>query len=363
MTRFVGVLVAAVLLVPRAAAANDPHRGWTYLIDRLVADGLEPARVVRVFHDPRMEPFDGLEFGLYPRESPALYRDFLRAPSLAAARRCRREHADVLEAAERATGVSAGLVTAILHVETGCGRNTGSSPLVYRLARLAMANEPRNLAMNMERLGGDDGSPDVVARVKERGQYLEDTFYPEVRAVFELSDRLAVDPLELRGSGSGAFGYPQFLPTSYLRFGKDGSGDGRIDLFDIGDASASCANYLAAQGWRKGLTEKERRSVIWRYNRSDAYVSTVLALARSLDGGASPPTRSAKKKTTSRTRRAATTKKPTRTAKKSATTAKKSTSAKSVKAKSTSSKAKSVTKAKPKKAQPAPAKPAKDTTS
>jgi membrane-bound lytic murein transglycosylase B len=338
VARLVGVLVAAVLLVPRAAAADDPHRGWTYLIDRLIADGLEPARVTRIFHDPRMEPFEGLEFGLNPRESHSLYRGFLRAPSLAAARRCRREHADVLEAAERATGVSAGLVTAILHVETGCGRNTGSSPLVFRLARLAMANEPENLAMNMERLVGEDGSSEVVRRVKERGQYLEDTFYPEVRAVFELSDRLAVDPLELRGSGSGAFGYPQFLPSSYLRFGMDGSGDGRIDLFDIGDASASCANYLAAQGWRKGLTEKQRRSVIWRYNRSDAYVSTVLALARSLDGQAAAATRS-KRKTPVRTKRASTTKKPTKA--------------------KTTTKAKSVSKAKPKRAQPAPAKPAK----
>ena len=351
MTGFVGVLLAGVLLATRAAAAEDPNRGWTYLIDRLIADGIEQARVVHVFRDPRLEPFDGLDFGLYPRESHALYRGFLRAPSLAAARRCRREHADALEAAERATGVSAGLVTAILHVETGCGRNTGSSPLVYRLARLAMANEPENLARNMERLAGDDASPDVVRQVKERARYLEDTFYPEVRAVFELSDRLAVDPLELRGSGSGAFGYPQFLPTSYLRFGRDGSGDGRIDLFDIDDASASCATYLAAQGWRKGLTEKERRSVIWRYNRSEAYVSTVLALARSLDGEAALPTRSAKR-TSVRSRRAATAKKST----------KKSSTAKSVTKTKSVTKAKSVTPAKPKRAQPAPAKPTKSTT-
>jgi membrane-bound lytic murein transglycosylase B len=296
----VGLLVAAAFLIPWTATANGRHRGWTYLIDRLVADGLDPARVARVFDDPRMEPFDGLEFGLYPGESHAMYRQFLRGPSLVAARRCRRDHTDVLDAAERATGVSASLVTAILHVETGCGRNTGRSPLVYRLARLAMANEPGNLALNMERLTQEHSSPDVAARVRARARYLEDTFYPEVRAIFELSDRLAVDPLELRGSGSGAFGYPQFLPTSYLRFGMDGSGDGRIDLFDMGDASASCANYLAAQGWRKGLSEKERRAVIWRYNRSDAYVSTVLALTRSLDGGPTSTTTRSRKKAPTR---------------------------------------------------------------
>jgi len=305
VTHLVGVLVAAALVLPRVASADGSHQGWTYLIDRLISDGLDPARVTRVFDDPRMEPFDGLEFGLHPRESHAIYRGFLRAPSLAAARRCRRDHADVLEAAERSTGVSASLVTAILHVETGCGRNTGSSPLVYRLARLAMANEPSNLAANMERLTSEAPSPDVARQVKARAQYLEDTFYPEVRAVFELSDRLGVDLLELRGSGSGAFGYPQFLPTSYLRFGMDGSGDGRVDLFDIGDASASCANYLAAQGWRKGLTESQRRAVIWRYNRSDAYVSTVLALARSLDGEPVGTTPRSAKRAPARTRRAA----------------------------------------------------------
>jgi membrane-bound lytic murein transglycosylase B len=333
VTRLVGVLVLAALVVPRVAAADRSHQGWTYVIDRLIADGLDPARVTRVFDDPRMEPFDGLEFGLNPRESHAIYRGFLRAPSLAAARRCRREHADALEAAERSTGVSASLVTAILHVETGCGRNTGSSPLVYRLARLAMANEPQNLAANTERLTGEDPSPELARQVKGRAQYLEDTFYPEVRAVFELSDRLGVDPLELRGSGSGAFGYPQFLPTSYLRFGMDGSGDGRVDLFDIGDASASCANYLAAQGWRKGLTDKQRRAVIWRYNRSDAYVSTVLALARSLDGGPVSTARS-KKRAPARTQRASTAKKTTK---------------------------KTVSKVKPKRAVPASAKPAKRT--
>jgi peptidoglycan lytic transglycosylase B len=319
VTGLVGLLVAATLVIPRVAAADASHQGWTYVIDRLIADGLDPARVARVFDDPRMEPFDGLEFGLNPREPHAMYRGFLRGPSLAAARRCRREHADALEAAERATGVSASLVTAILHVETGCGRNTGSSPLVYRLARLAMANEPENLAANMERLAGEDPSPELARRVESRAQYLEDTFYPEVRAVFELSDRLGVDPLELRGSGSGAFGYPQFLPTSYLRFGMDGSGDGRVDLFDIGDASASCANYLAAQGWRKGLTDKQRRAVIWRYNRSDAYVSTVLALARSLDGGPVSTARSRKRaparKPQARTKRASVSKKKTATKK------------------------------------------------
>ena len=99
--------------------------------------------------------------------------------------------------------------------------------------------------------------------------------------------QLGVDPLDLRGSASGAIGCPQFLPSSYLRYGVDGGGDGRIDPYDVADAAASCANFLAAHGWQANLSERARRTVLWQYNRSDAYVDTVLRLARAMDGGGS----------------------------------------------------------------------------
>src|SRR5262249_7257194 len=217
-----------------------------------------------------------------PHEPRSLYLGFLRAPSIAAARRCRATHADVIAGAAGTYGVSANVVAAILHVETGCGQRTGSSMILYRLARLAMANEPANLRANVDRLA--EGHPGIQGPVPGRGRDLEETFYPEVRAAFELADRLGVDPLSLRGSSSGALGDPQFLPTNYLRYGTDADGDGRVDLFDISDAAASCARYLAAQGWRPGISETEQRAVIWRYNRSEAYVDTVLSLARRLGG-------------------------------------------------------------------------------
>jgi peptidoglycan lytic transglycosylase B len=269
-------------LCASAADATEDYRGWGYLVDKLIRDGVDPARVVAVFEDPRMEPFDGLEFGLAPREPHSIYAGFLRAPSITAARRCRATHAVALSAAAGAYGVPANLVAAILHIETGCGQRTGSSLILYRLARLAMANEPANLRVNMARLA--EGDPVIEERVRARARYLEDTFFPEVRAAFDLADRLRVDPLTLRGSSSGALGDPQFLPTNYLRYGTDADGDGRIDLFDIADAAASCARYLAAEGWHAGMSEAERRAVIWRYNRSEAYVDTVLSLAHRLDG-------------------------------------------------------------------------------
>ena len=280
-----GVLVVLTFLAPVSlAVADDDCRGWKYLVDRLVADGAPRARVTAVFGDPRMEPFAGVQFSMGGNEPRRLYRAFFRPSTVAAARRCRDENAAFLTAAERTYGVPASVVAAILFVETSCGRNTGSSPMLYRLARLAMANEPANVADNLERFARDgDIDPRVERRVRARARELEETFYPEVRAAFEVADRMGVHPLTLRGSASGAIGFPQFLPTSYLKYGADAGGDGRVDLFDAGDAAASCANYLAGNGWHPGLSAAERRDVIWRYNHSDAYIDAVLTLARDID--------------------------------------------------------------------------------
>jgi membrane-bound lytic murein transglycosylase B len=259
-------------------------KGWGWLVDRLAADGVDRGRAERAFADARVATFDGLYFSIEPREPRSMYGGVLRRRSVDQARACVLAHESAFASAEEATGVPAELVASILHIETRCGRNTGNSIVLFGLARLAMANEPANLAANVARRAAKDGSvdPQIVAKVHARAAVLDGLFYPEVRAVFTLADRGNGDPLALRGSRSGAFGYAQFLPTSYLRFGADGNGDGKIDLYQIEDAAASAANYLANHGWQAGLARAERRQVIWHYNRSDAYIDAVLGLSDQL---------------------------------------------------------------------------------
>jgi membrane-bound lytic murein transglycosylase B len=282
----VGCMVMAVL----PAFADD--QGWNYLIEKLVADGVDRQRVEDVFHDSRLPAFTGLEFSPgTPHESRATYRRFLRPTTLAAAHRCRVRYAEEFEAAERAHGVSADVIAAIIFIESGCGQNTGSKIVLHRLARLAMANSPDNLQSNLEQHTDGFGriDPDTAAQLRARAGYLEATFYPEVRALFTVADRMGVDPLAIRGSGSGAFGYPQFLPTSYLQYGADGNGDGLVSLYDTSDAAASCARYFSGHGWRPGLSPAERRTVVWQYNHSAAYVDTVLALAARINSAPVTP--------------------------------------------------------------------------
>jgi len=283
------VLVAAVAHAasgpPCSRLATGDARTWAYVIDKLADDGLDCQRVLRAFSDPRFPPFDGLSFSLVPGESRAPYRRLLSASSVASARRCYLENERALRAAEARHGVPAGVVAAIVHVESACGRNTGSSRILPRLARLAMASDPANLYANMRRhTAGRQGEAraDLERRTRARALVLEEMFYPEVRASFVIAERHRYDPLNMMGSYAGAFGIPQFLPTSYLLHGEDGNGDGHISLFDHDDAIASCAKYLAAHGWKPGMTSREKRKVVWEYNHSDAYIDTVLALAERL---------------------------------------------------------------------------------
>jgi membrane-bound lytic murein transglycosylase B len=277
--------VVVALAVALSARAADPDGGWQYLIDKLVMDGVDRHAAERVFRDPNVPPFGGLTYSLVPRESQAPYRNFLRSDSVRRAQRCKQEHESALRRAERDYAVDHNIVAAILFVETQCGHFTGNYRVLHRLARLAMANEPANVNRNVnEHLKVHRGRPsaEVVVLSRQRAQYLEDTFYPEVLATFTIARRLGIDPLGIRGSGAGAFGMPQFLPTNYLKYGVDGTGNGRVSLFDPDDAIASCANYLKGHGWKPGLPKAERRKVIWKYNRSEPYVETILALADSL---------------------------------------------------------------------------------
>jgi membrane-bound lytic murein transglycosylase B len=286
--------LVAALAAPREAPARDTERGWGFLVEKLVADGVPRDRVLQVFRDERVDPFDGLYFSLEPRESHSLYSRLRTYDTAWRVRRCIDENRDAFEAAERRYGVPAHLVASIVQVESGCGRNTGRSRILPALARLAMAAEPENLELNIERhtvLNRVRSPGNVSSFARWRAEHLENMFYPEVLATFTIADRMQVDPLEIRGSGSGAFGIPQFLPRSYLWFGVDGDRDGHVSLYHPEDAIPSCSHYLSQYGWRPGISRTERRNVIWGYNHSDAYIDTVLWLSDQVGGPEPEPQR------------------------------------------------------------------------
>jgi murein DD-endopeptidase MepM/ murein hydrolase activator NlpD len=81
-------------------------------------------------------------------------------------------------------------------------------------------------------------------------------------------------------SSAGAVGWMQFMPSTWLRWGMDGDGDGVSDPWQAEDAVYSAARYLAAAG---GATDLPR--AIFAYNHAQWYVDEVLEGARHYGSG------------------------------------------------------------------------------
>ena len=132
---------------------------------------------------------------------------------------------------ERETGVPESIMVAIWGNETAYGKVTGNFDLANALATLAYDGRRRAL------------------------------FSSEFVATLKMLDR-GFARATLKGSWAGATGYPQFLPSMYIRLGRDGDGDGRADIWNNeADALASIANYFVNAGWRAGVPWGARANV------------------------------------------------------------------------------------------------------
>jgi membrane-bound lytic murein transglycosylase B len=262
-------------------AKADSMRGWQHLTDELFKQGVSGRELNYIFGDvfPEYEP---VTFRLKPAEGKRMYQDFYSADRLSLAAEHVADHSATYLAAERRFGVSPGVIAAILLVETHYGKNTGNAPILYRLARLANINSPANLKFNHKLLSKDDPSV-TFEQVRKRGNEVSQIFLPEVLAVLKIARKNGHNPLKIKGSHAGAFGIPQFLPTSFIKHGVDGDRDGKISLYDLEDAVHSTAKFLSHYGWKPGLSRGQKSKVVWNYNHSDAYVSTVLDIAAEVD--------------------------------------------------------------------------------
>ena len=135
-----------------------------------------------------------------------------------------RRHADALTRIEARFGVEKEVVAAIWGLESAYGASRGARPLIASLATLAY-----------------DG---------RRGDFFEE----QLIAALKIVQSGDVAPRAMTGSWAGAMGHTQFMPTSYLTYAVDFTGDGRRDIWsdDPTDALASTAAYLAHFGWKKG---------------------------------------------------------------------------------------------------------------
>ncbi|MBV9076012.1 MAG: lytic murein transglycosylase [Methylobacteriaceae bacterium] len=128
----------------------------------------------------------------------------------------------ILDRVERETGVPRGIVLAIWAQESGFGQATGRFSTIRSLATLAA--------------------------IRFRGDF----FRSELLDALRIAEEEGLAPGALTGSWAGAMGQPQFLPSSFRRYARDGDGDGHRDIWGSApDTLLSIATLLAENGWRR----------------------------------------------------------------------------------------------------------------
>jgi lytic murein transglycosylase len=191
-------------------------------------------------------------------------------------------HRATLQTLERSYGVDAEIICAVWGLESFYGERRGNVPVISATSTLAF-----------------DG---------RRGAFFES----QLIAALKILQNGDISASRMTGSWAGAMGHTQFIPTSYLAYAVDFTGDGRRDIWseDPTDALASTAAYLQRNGWTRGVkwggeagapgTPAGRRlqpqaggpvftvtsnfNVIKRYNNSDSYAIGVGHLADRIAG-------------------------------------------------------------------------------
>jgi membrane-bound lytic murein transglycosylase B len=179
------------------------------------------------------------------------------APTIVAqGKRRKAQNAAFYDSLERGYGVPAGVLLAIHGMETGFGGFMGNTNLVSATATLAYDCR--------------------------RPQF----FTPHLIAALKLVDRGVISSRTV-GAKHGELGHTQFLPGNVLTYGRDGNGDGRVDMNNLVDAMASTANFLRQKGWRPGAGYQEGQPnfrVLNEWNAAGVYQRAIAIMAAQIDG-------------------------------------------------------------------------------
>ncbi|MFH2131746.1 MAG: lytic murein transglycosylase [bacterium] len=230
----------------------------------------------KIFFDPRLQKMPVVVHrNVDNKEVKRNYDEFLNRYSIHLANKFARKWRTLLARASRKFKVDREILVAILLVETGFGNVLGRYPIVSVYSSIIVENMRQQMQCAQIEMRGCLEST-LVNRLKMKAQWAE----KELRALIEIAESSDRNLFHFKGSYAGAFGIPQFLPSSYLKWGYDSDRNGSVNLFLLPDAIYSTANYLKAHGWSKGLHNESNRDVIWEYNHSRIYVDTVLKVAQ-----------------------------------------------------------------------------------
>jgi membrane-bound lytic murein transglycosylase B len=241
-------LILTLFLFLHLLSGETIHPKLKNVVEKLKQKAFSEKEINQVFSDPRLEIYRDIPslrrkkvnyfekaFGLFNPDSIQQGRNFIKA------------NFEILSRVEKEFDVPKEIIAAILRVESNFGRFLGERVLINTFYS--------RILLDVKRVEAEEELVQLLVICRQMG--LGDVF-------------------SLKGSYMGAFGLPQFLPSSFI-YALDGNKDGKIDLFSPEDAIFSIANYLKKKGFSNSFYDQI--DALKKYNNSDEYVLAVLVYA------------------------------------------------------------------------------------
>jgi lytic murein transglycosylase len=182
----------------------------------------------------------------------------------------------------------------------GAGRINGGRAMLQRHAALfsqieARFGVPRQILVAIWGLETDFGKGDMgkLPVIRTLATLAHDCrrselFQGELLAALKIVQRGDLPLRDLIGAFAGEIGQTQFLPSSYIKYGVDFDGDGRVDLrHSVPDVLASTANLLHVNGFKMGAPYGEGSAnfeAMREWNHAVIYRKTIGYFADQLVG-------------------------------------------------------------------------------
>ena len=232
------------------------YQSYNRIINSIESFDIEPDYIKKIFLDNRLK-FDKEIINRFQNQSEKLsyeqYRKiFITNDRIKNGVIFYKEKKEILKLVNSKYGVDSFLLVSLSGVESNYGANT-SSNLVFTSLHTQLHNEKRK-------------------------SWAEKEMIEFIKYCYENN----IDPFSLGGSYAGAFGFGQFIPSSFRAYAVDFDGDEIKEPFEWLDVFASMSNYLIKNGYKKSSNDFSYKTNNWnsiyRYNHSKNYVNVILEL-------------------------------------------------------------------------------------
>lgn len=279
---FLIVLLSIGTVRAQTIVSSDLRRA----VDQARSAGIDSAFLVRIAAAFDAEFYDkAVRINLTNYSNVPDYSGHYNRKSVKQVKAFMKEYDSLLRAVEKKRGVSKEVISAILWIESRCGTTTGKFHVPSVFLSLLLADDSTSIELSvanvtkgksLDSLQMDSVYKQIALRARNKAAWAT----RQLQALEAIEKRGVMNVIALKGSWAGAFGYPQFIPSSYNSWAVDGNADGIIDLYTMSDATHSIANYLKSNGWSK--KKDGQKKAVHHYNNSDAYVNAVFTLAGKL---------------------------------------------------------------------------------